>query len=731
VRAGELAPAVVALGGGSALLGALTYHEYRRDSEMKRSRQAYTIVFPAAVDERAVLDALKSVTGIGHAYELVTEVVADEHGVHYLLHLPERVATSVIDQLSAALPGLRADLVEPRTTGPVTAAARVVVGRAALLRTDGAIASSRAILEGLGALRAGERLSLRWALRPSEAPIPSERSAGSGRTSLKQRVEDSAARARLGEPGFVATALILARAERVDRARGLVSHVVSVLRSRRGVGQPLIIRRGSVRSASVMPATGRSRGWLSAAELLPMLAWPLGEQPIQGVEQGAARRIPVPRGVPRTGRHLFIGRDAYGERAVALTPVAATHHLAVVGPSGVGKSSVLSGGIVRDLEAGFGGVVIDPKSDLVSDVLDRVPAEHAHRVVVLDPAQPGPIPGLDLLGVGDPDLRSDVVLGALAAIFKDSWGVRTDTYLRLGLRTLSELPPQDRVLTNWLRLFTDVRFRARAVQYLTDPLLIAAWQSYQGLSPVEQSQHVAAPVGKVLNLLSRPSVRGVLAQQNPRLDIGRLLAERRWLLVALSPGRLGEAVVRLLSSILIYAVWTAVEARAALPKTERHPAFLYLDELQSLASLPFGVEYLFERARGLNCGVTVATQTLGRLPDSLRQSLLGNVGSLITFRQGYDEAIKVARELPGLAAQDIQALRRFEVAARVSTGEGSEVSIMTGRTEPPGEPTGQAERIRELSAERYGQDIQQIDADLHSQPGNDPPSEFGKQRRVS
>jgi hypothetical protein len=356
--------------------------------------------------------------------------------------------------------------------------------------------------------------------------------------------------------------------------------------------------------------------------------------------------------------------------------------------------------VLDDLAAGYGGVLVDPKSDLVQSVLDRVPAEQADRVVVLDPATPGPVPGLDLFSVGDPDLRSDVVLGALGVIFKDSWGVRTDTYLRLGLRSLAEL--KSPTLTDWLRLFTDAAFRRSVVARLRDPLLVAAWHSYEELSGAERHQHIAAPMSKVMNLLARPAVRNVLAQRHPRLDLSRLLAEGRWLLISLAPGRLGEPTARLLGSILTYAIWTAIEARAGLAEEARRPVFLYVDELQALEHLPFGIEYLLERARGLGCGVTIAAQALGRLPEPTRQALLANAGSLASFRLGFEEAARLGRELPGLTADDLRALKPFEVAARLSTGAGSGVVTVTGRTEPLPPTTGQAERIRRLSAERYG-----------------------------
>ena len=704
-----LIPAAVAAGGGTALLGGIYLHEHRRESAMRASRQAYSLVFPIGTDPGAAAAALRSLAGVDWRCEVVAEVVADADRIHHLLHVPSRVAMSVIDHLTGGIPGLGIDPLEARQTGPVPLAWRIVVPMRALLRATEPAATSRALLAGFSALRDGERVSLRWALR----------SAGSARVpeALEQKATSSAAkaelkawRARVGEPGFKVAGLLLIRADHPARARELAGHVAGVLRSRRGAGAGLLVRRGRVRDGAVMPATGRTRGWLGAAELLPLLGWPVGQEPVAGVELGVARRVPVPRGLPREGRRLFVARDAYGERPVALSPEAARHHLAVVGPSGTGKSALLARSILDDIEAGHAGVVLDPKADLVGDLLDRIPRRHAERIVVLDPASPGPVPGLDLLSVGDPDLRADVVLGALGAIFKDSWGIRTDTYLRLGLRTLVEL--EHPVLTDWLRLFTDQVFRRTAVARLRDPLLAAAWESYEALSPAEQQQHVAAPMSKVVSLLSRPQVRAVLAQRQPKLDIARVLAEGKWLLVSLSPGVLGEPASRLLGAILTYSVWTAIEARAAMPPDQRQPVFLYLDELQSLSKLPFGLEYFFERARGLGCGVTVATQALGRLPQNLQQSLLGNVGSLVSFRLGYDEANRVARDMPGLAPKDLQGLRRFEVAARIGTGMGSSVATVTGRTEPLPDRTGQADFIRQRSAERYGQDPSQIDEGL-------------------
>ncbi|UUY01809.1 hypothetical protein LRS13_13855 [Svornostia abyssi] len=693
---GELIPALVAAGGGTALLGGIAWHEHSRERAMRASRVPRALRFPAASQEKDALALLGGLTGLGRECELVLDVIADSRGIRHVIHVPSARVQSIESYLDSALSGGRLDelpdALGPRRGRSVAFAPPTLT----LLRTDEAAATSRALLATMARLGEGERMRLSWAIRPGHvAPIP--------KVPVKdaapfQRLEHQALLRRSGEAGFLVAGLLTVSAS-PERARELSDHVLSVIRGRRSVGPGVLVRRRRGRSAE-LPSTYGQRGWLSSTELLPLLAWPLGDDVIPGVEPGVSRRLLVPASVTTEGRRLFVGRDARGDRPVALTAEAARHHSLYVGPSGVGKSVLLARGILSDIAGGYGGILIDPKQDLAADVLDRIRPEDAERIVVLEPGKPGPVPGLDLFSSGDPDLRADVILGALGAIFRDHWGPRTESYLRLGLATLSVQPRP--VLTDWMRLFADAGYRRSAVARLHDPLLKMEWARFESLSAAEQAQHIAAPVNRLVSLLSRPALRNVLAQEQPKLDIPGLLAARKWLIVSLSPGSLGEPATRLLGAVIMYAAWSAIEQRASLPPMQRHPVFLAVDELQTLSSLPFGLEFLLERARGLGCGVTVATQGLRRLPGDMRASLLTNAATLVAFRQSHDEAERLARELPGVTAADLKALRPFEVAARVASGAGSAVSVVTGTTEPPMEATGMAGRIRELSAGRYG-----------------------------
>jgi hypothetical protein len=692
----ELTPAVVASGGGSLLMGGILFHEHRREEAMRASRVRLGLRFPLGLEPSAALGGVEKLAGVSEAGELVVEVTASQGHIAHAVWVPAGEVAAVTALLSGALGTVR---VEP-ADGPVgraSLALRLFVPARSFLHVGEPVSASRALLSGMATLREEEQVVVRWALRPGRPKLDDESDAH-GRLA---REMGRAWRHKTERPGLFAAGLVLVRAGSVARARELAGQVESVIRGRRGARGAIRItsERGN-RSLASLPKVSRGSGWLSAEELLGLIGWPLGAA-VPGVEP-CAPVLPVPEGIPREGRRLFVGRDWRGERPVALDAAAARHHTLIIGPSGCGKSELLARCILDDISAGHGGVVIDPKADLVQAVLDRVSGTHTDRVVVLDPADTTrAIPGLALLRGGDADLRADVLVGALRSIFADVWGVRSDWFGRLGIRTLAEVPGA--TLADLARLFTDDAYRRGALAHVDDEFLRAAWQSYEQLSPGAQVEHVQAPLNRVMELLSRPRVRAVLASPDPKLDVGRLLAERKWLLVSLAPGRLGEAGARLLGAAVMYLVWSAIEARAGLPEHKRHLLNLYVDELATLESLPFSFELLAERARGLGAGLTVATQSLARVNERTRLSLMANAATLVSFRAPAEESARIARALYPLTATEVQSLGRFEVAARVASGAGSAGVLVTGRTEPlPAPIPGAADAFRSMSALRYG-----------------------------
>jgi hypothetical protein len=694
----EITPALIAAGGGSAMLGGVWLHERRQREAMRASLAPLSLRFPLGLEASQAQAALDGLAGLPSNCELVAEVVARAGTISHQLRVPKPLLSPAQASLTGAIPSLRISEAESSPADMTTLTLRLFVPTPTLLSDRSPEAAARSLLTGLATVRSGEQVVIRLCLRPTQARPLLERD----NPTPSQRETSSAWRREIRSPGFSVVGLVLVRASK-PRARELASQIESVLRSRRGLtgGLRLTTERGS-RRLSALPQTRRSSGWLSTPALIGLLGWPLGSELTPGVELGG-RQVRAAADLPISGRRLLLARSASGqERPVALSAEASLHHVAVIGPSGVGKSALLTNAILADIASGYGGAVIDPKADMIGSILARVPAEHAERIVVLDPGdQARALPGLAVLSGGDPDDRADVLTGTLKAIFAGAWGVRSDFYGRLAIRTLSEMPGA--TLADMGRLFYEEPYRRAAIARLRDPFLIASWQSYEGLSEAAKAEHVQAPMARVMTLLSRPRVRAVLAAPEPKLDIPRLFAGRKWLLVSLAPGVLSEPGATLVGAAVMYAIWSAIEARVTLEPAKRHPIFLYVDELATLTNgMPFGFEQLAERARGLGAGLTVALQTLGRIGEPTRSALIGNVATLISFRAGATEAPRLALELPGMSAADLQALGRFEVAARIGTGGGSSVRVVTGRTQPLPPETGQAEAIRDRTAADYG-----------------------------
>lgn len=719
-----LLPAALAAGAGSAMSAGIAWHEHTARERMRGSRVRIAARFPAGMEPAVATAALDALSGLSMANELILEVAASEGAITHTIRVPSAVRSSAVALLEGVIGSIRLTEIDgPVACEPAALALSLGVERAAVLSSEDAGAASRSLLAGVAGLRAGEVVVLRWALSPGPAP----RRSVTGDDPHAQEVQ-RAWRRKTALRGFAVSGVLLVSAKPA-RARALAGHVESVLRARRTITAGVSVRRlRRSTDLGVLPRTRRGSGWLSTGELIALLGWPVGPHAAENVEFGSRERR-VPRGVPRDGRRLFLARDSRGERPVALDVTAARHHVVVCGPSGSGKSALMARGILDEIDRGSAGCVIDPQGDLVSRVLDGVPAKHAERIAVLDAGDLSrPVPGFSILSGGDPDARADVMTDALRRIFQGAWGVRSETYGRLAIRTLAEVPGAS--LAD-IGLFNDEGYRRRAVARLRDPFLISAWRDYESLSAGAKAEHVQAPMARVMTLLSRPRVRAVLASPDPKLDVARLAAERKWLLVSLAPGVLSEAGATLVGAAVMHVVWSSIEARASVPAEQRHPVFIFADEFATLTNgLPFGFEVLAERARGLGAGLTVALQTLERVPEPTRSALVGNAATFITFRAGASEAALVARQLPGITDADVMALGRFEVAARVGTGVGSSVAVVTGRTEPLPPSTGQAQRIRDLSAARYGAEIPEP-AERQQGDEDDGEAPVGYRRRPS
>jgi hypothetical protein len=330
------------------------------------------------------------------------------------------------------------------------------------------------------------------------------------------------------------------------------------------------------------------------------------------------------------------------------------------------------------------------------------------------------VPGLRVFGkTSDPELAADLVLNVLREIFRESWGVRSEQWLRAGLVTVAHDPKG--TLGDLPYVFTDDAYRRRLVGKIGDPMLRATWAAFEAMNPRERANQLGAPLNKLTELLGRRVLRGVLSQAEPTLDMAEVIRRGKVVIVSLSPGRIGAQAARLLGALVVYQLFAAIQARSAMSPARRKPFLAYIDEPKVLGDIPVPIDSMFELARGLGVGLTLTAQSVMQLPTAVRNAALTNAATLVAFRQNHDEdAELLARHLPGVKSDALLHLGAFEMIARIGLGPGEVAAPASGRTLPPPKETSDPELVRQASAERYGRDLSLVDralAERHGQTG--------------
>lgn len=350
---------------------------------------------------------------------------------------------------------------------------------------------------------------------------------------------------------------------------------------------------------------------------------------------------------------------------VALTLSDRRRHLHIIGRTGTGKSTLLLALMRADLAAGRGFALLDPHGDLAEAILDAVPPDRVNDVLYLNPADLAHPVGLNPLFAVPADARP-LAAAQIVATFKhlwaDSWGPRLEYILLNAVRLLLDAP--DATLLGLPRLLVDDAYRRRLLATCRDPVVAAFWrQEFAGYSDRLMSEAISPLQNKVGALLSPPALRNVLGQKRSTVDLARIMNGGRILIANLAKGRIGEGPSHLIGAVLASGFAQAAEGRAAMPETERRDFALYVDEFQNFATDSFAA--ILSEARKWRLSLILAHQYLGQLPEPLRLAVLGNVGSLVAFRIGAEDAAAMAPELGIEHAMTLADTANFSAWARI------------------------------------------------------------------
>lgn len=690
----------------------------------------HTLRFPAGVEAESVADILRTLGGesrggpFARRTPVVIETELSRSGIVWRIGATRTAISRLQQSAEHRLPGLAWTVTEVSEFEPTVAVEVRVVGLDRLLATDFADAASQRLLGTVHELLSGESVLIQWQIGPWLARSPIHPASTKRPERTVWNIEEwgvpdldseqvTAARKKAAEHIFACVGRIAVRGAEGDRAHQLLAAAGGALQLLRapGVGvsrraMPSWLAKRRLHTYRVPPIGPPCR--LTATELAGVIGWPLGNPRLPGVTYVASRALPLDERVliPATiaePADRILGESAYPSQAgrlAVLRPKESLRHLHVIGPSGVGKSTLLAHLILADLAAGRSVVAIDPKGDLVTDVLTRLPSDSQNRVVVLDPSDLAPV-GFNPLDGGAVGI--DGVLHVLRSVWSDSWGPRLNDVLHAGLLTLAASPGH--TLAELPLLLGDASFRrplvGRAVK--ADPLGLGTfWPWFDGLSPEMRSQVLGPVMSRMRALLLRPDLRAVLAQPEPRFNPRSIFTERMALLVRLPKGQIGSEGAQLLGSLLVAHLWRLSQGRAAIPAERRHPLSMVFDEFQEFLRLPLDLPDALVQARGLGVGLTLAHQHLGQLDSAVKAAVLANAGSRVIFHSDFDDAGVLAKRSVGrITPDDLMGLEPFHAYASLMTGD-SATGYGSLRTRPLGPGTTPPEKALRANRERFG-----------------------------
>ena len=604
-------------------------------------------------------------------------------------------------------------------TAPVSTVAAVRFTNTVLypLRTDGTEAVTRSLLAVLAGTAKGETVRLQVVcgrrLSPRRYPTSSSEPAPSRQVT-----------ASLEESGFHVAVRIGASAASPSRAHWLVSQTAASLK---GLELPPV-RLRLWRSTPGALASARSP-WLlplhlRASELPGLLAWPVAED-LPGVANPHPAVLAPSEAIHTTATPV---RRVIGESVsdpgtlVGLSGEDSLRHLHLIGPTGVGKSTLMANQALADVQAGHAVVVIDPKGDLAADIAARLPEKVLEETVILSGKDSQPAGINPLADTRDPDLAADLLLGVLHSLYSDSWGPRTHDILHASLLTLSRRGDASLVMVPLLLTNPGFRRSITGHQAKRDPLGLGAfWAWYEALSDGERQQAISPLLNKLRPILLRPQLRSIFGQRRPRFHFSDLFTpgpgrggdkRPRVVLVNLAKGALGAEAAQLLGSVVVSLVWQAALGRAALQAFGRRPVMLHIDEVQDYLRLPGDLGDALAQARGLGMGLTLAHQHLAQLPLALKAGILANARSRVAFTLTGDDAGVLAKRSNGLLTPtDYQQLPAFHAYAHLLAGGALQPPALV-RTTPLTPALRHPNEAAQASRRRYGQALTDIEADL-------------------
>lgn len=434
-----------------------------------------------------------------------------------------------------------------------------------------------------------------------------------------------------------------------------------------------------------------------------------------------AKRTPVPPGLPDKG--IRIGKNVYSnvETKIHFTPDDRLRHMYVIGQTGTGKTTFLKNMIIQDIENGEGVAFIDPHGIDVQEILSRIPKERYDDVIYFDPAYTERPMGLNMLEY-DPRYpeQKTFVVDEMFKIFKklygdvpEAFGPIFEQYFRNSTLLVLDDPDTGSTLMDISRVLSDEDFRHLKLSRCRNPVVRHFWEDIaENVRGEGALQNVVPYITSKFDIfIANEIMRPIVGQQRSAFNLKDIMDNKKILLVNLSKGRLGDANANLLGLILVGKIMMTALARTEYLNQNPPPFYLYIDEFQNITTNTIAV--ILSEARKFRLSMTMAHQFIGQLIPEIKNAVFGNVGTLVSFRVGPDDAEYLTKQFePVFVPNDFIILDNYYAYLKLLAG-GKPIIPFTLQTIPF--QTGDflnVDALKQLSYQRFGRNREAVEEEI-------------------
>ncbi|MDD5469437.1 MAG: type IV secretion system DNA-binding domain-containing protein [Candidatus Peribacteraceae bacterium] len=438
---------------------------------------------------------------------------------------------------------------------------------------------------------------------------------------------------------------------------------------------------------------------------------------IPSIQWMTYKALPPPPDTPAQG--ILLGNNVYrgATMPIRFLETDRTRHQYIIGKSGTGKSALLSYMARQDVANGDGVCMVDPHGDLIEDVLAHVPKERAKDIVVFDPSDIGRPMGLNLLEASTPEEKDRASLDAMEIFIKmfgnEIFGPRIQHYFRNGCLTLMDDEDEGATLIDVPRLFVDDEFQRYKVAKCKNAVVRSFWEyEIAKTGAREKEEMIPYFSSKFGPFITNTTMRNIIGQPKSAFNIREIMDSKKVLLVNLSKGKIGDTNAQLLGLIFVNKVNMAALSRASVPRDQRSRFYLYVDEFQNFVTDAFAT--ILSEARKYELALIMAHQYIGQLVGKteaygesntkMRDAVFGNVGTIMSFKIGAEDAEYMAKEFaPVLSEQDVIGIPNFNCYCKLNINNvQSRPFSMATIWDESNRNEKLAELIKEYSRMKYG-----------------------------